>query len=52
MKSGVAEKSVRVIQGIYKSYRRLERCAVGVTKFKAEVGLHHGSALSYLLLLW
>lgn len=30
----------------------MERCAVGVTKFKAEVGLHHGSDLSCLLLLW
>ncbi|KAK3534427.1 hypothetical protein QTP86_015226, partial [Hemibagrus guttatus] len=45
-KSGVAEKYVRVVQGMYERSRTVVRCAVGQTEeFKVEVGLHKGSAL-------
>ena len=43
-KPEIPEKYVRVVQDMY------ERCAVGVTeKFKVEVRLHQGSALSPFL---
>ncbi|KAK3524810.1 hypothetical protein QTP86_007606 [Hemibagrus guttatus] len=49
-KSGVAEKYVRVVQDMYERSRTVVRCAVGQTeKFKVEVGLHQGSALSPFL---
>ncbi|KAK3541961.1 hypothetical protein QTP86_008147 [Hemibagrus guttatus] len=49
-KSGVAEKYVRVLQDMYERSRAVVRCAVGQTeKFKVEVGLHQGSALSPFL---
>ncbi|KAK3518002.1 hypothetical protein QTP70_030316 [Hemibagrus guttatus] len=49
-KSGVAEKYVRVVQGMYERSRTVVRCAVGQTEeFKVEVGLHQGSALSPFL---
>ncbi|MCJ8743426.1 hypothetical protein PDJAM_G00093880 [Pangasius djambal] len=49
-KSGVAEKYVRVMQGMYERSRTVVRCAVGQTEeFKVEVGLHQGSALSPFL---
>ncbi|KAK3543780.1 hypothetical protein QTP70_027194 [Hemibagrus guttatus] len=49
-KSGVAEKYVRVVQEMYERSRTVVRCAVGQTeKFKVEVGLHQGSALSPFL---
>ncbi|KAK3552031.1 hypothetical protein QTP70_031579 [Hemibagrus guttatus] len=49
-KSGVAEKYVRVVQGMYERSRTMVRCAVGQTEeFKVEVGLHQGSALSPFL---
>ncbi|XP_061649478.1 band 4.1-like protein 5 isoform X3 [Phyllopteryx taeniolatus] len=49
-KSGVAEKYVRIIQDMYEGSRTVVRCAVGVTdKFKVEVRLHPGSALSPFL---
>ncbi|KAK3544385.1 hypothetical protein QTP86_010144 [Hemibagrus guttatus] len=49
-KSGVAEKYVRVVQDMYERSRTVVRCAVGQTEeFKAEVGLHQGSALSPFL---
>ena len=38
------------VQGIYRNCKTVLRCAVGVTdKFKVEVGLHQGSALSTFL---
>ena len=47
MKSGVAEKYVRVVQDVYEIWKTMVRCAVGVTEeFKVEMGLHQGSALS------
>ncbi|KAK3562145.1 hypothetical protein QTP86_030147, partial [Hemibagrus guttatus] len=49
-KSGVAEKYVRVVQDMYERSRTVVMCAVGQTeKFKVEVGLHQGSALSPFL---
>ncbi|KAK3544563.1 hypothetical protein QTP86_016937, partial [Hemibagrus guttatus] len=49
-KSGVAEKYVRVVQDMYERSRTVVKCAVGQTeKFKVEVGLHQGSALSPVL---
>ncbi|KAK3546355.1 hypothetical protein QTP70_025768 [Hemibagrus guttatus] len=49
-KSGVAEKYVRVVQDMYERSRTVVRCAVGQKeKFKVEVGLHQGSALSPFL---
>ncbi|KAK3509598.1 hypothetical protein QTP70_006792 [Hemibagrus guttatus] len=49
-KSGVAEKYVRVVQDMYERSRTVVKCAVGQTeKFKVEVGLHQGSALSPFL---
>ncbi|KAK3509436.1 hypothetical protein QTP70_035088 [Hemibagrus guttatus] len=49
-KSGVAEKYVRVVQDMYERSRTVVRCAVGQTeKFKVEVGLHQGLALSPFL---
>ncbi|KAK3516145.1 hypothetical protein QTP70_005404 [Hemibagrus guttatus] len=49
-KSGVAEKYVRVVQDMYERSRTVVRCAVGQTeKFKVEVGLHQGTALSPFL---
>ncbi|KAK3570616.1 hypothetical protein QTP86_023805 [Hemibagrus guttatus] len=49
-KSGVAEKYVRVVQGMYERSRTVVRCAVGQTEeFKVEVGLHQGLALSPFL---
>ncbi|KAK3510717.1 hypothetical protein QTP70_015983, partial [Hemibagrus guttatus] len=49
-KSGVAEKYVRVVQGMYERSRTVVKCAVGQTEeFKVEVGLHQGSALSPFL---
>ncbi|KAK3554535.1 hypothetical protein QTP70_024436 [Hemibagrus guttatus] len=49
-KSGVAEKYVRVVQDTYERSRTVVRFAVGQTeKFKVEVGLHQGSALSPFL---
>ena len=52
-KSGVVEEYIRVEQDMYESYKTILKCAVGVTKkFKVEVGLHQGSALSPFLLLW
>ncbi|KAK3553754.1 hypothetical protein QTP70_009191 [Hemibagrus guttatus] len=45
-KSGVAEKYVRVVQGMYERSRTVVKCAVGQTEeFKVEVVLHQGSAL-------
>ncbi|KAK3519256.1 hypothetical protein QTP70_023102 [Hemibagrus guttatus] len=50
MKSGVAEKYVRVVQDMYERSRTVVRCAVGQTEeFKVEVGLHQGSGLSPFL---
>ncbi|KAK3572681.1 hypothetical protein QTP86_004020 [Hemibagrus guttatus] len=50
MKSGVAEKYVRVVQDMYERSRTVVRCAVGQTEeFKVEVGLHQESALSPFL---
>ncbi|KAK3554669.1 hypothetical protein QTP70_032672 [Hemibagrus guttatus] len=50
VKSGVAEKYVRVVQDMYERSRTVVRCAVGQTEeFKVEVGLHQGSALSPFL---
>ncbi|KAK3524342.1 hypothetical protein QTP70_028051 [Hemibagrus guttatus] len=49
-KSGVAEKYVRVVQDMYERSRTVVRCAVSQTeKFKVEVGLHQGLALSPFL---
>ncbi|KAK3508161.1 hypothetical protein QTP70_015360, partial [Hemibagrus guttatus] len=50
MKSGVAEKYVRLVQDMYERSRTVVKCAVGQTEeFKVEVGLHQGSALSPFL---
>ncbi|KAK3572907.1 hypothetical protein QTP86_010579 [Hemibagrus guttatus] len=50
VKSGVAEKYVRVVQDMYERSRTVVRCAVCQTEeFKVEVGLHQGSALSPFL---
>ncbi|KAK3564059.1 hypothetical protein QTP86_007531 [Hemibagrus guttatus] len=50
MKSGVAEKYVRVMQDMYERSRTVVRCAVSQTEeFNVEVGLHQGSALSPFL---
>ncbi|KAK3532192.1 hypothetical protein QTP86_009297 [Hemibagrus guttatus] len=49
-KSEVAEKYVRVVQDMYERSMTVVRCAVCQTeKFKVEVGLHQGSALSPFL---
>ena len=48
--SGVAEKYVRLVQGMYENSTTVVRCAVGTTgDLKVEVGLHQGLALSPLL---
>ena len=47
IKSGLAEKYVRIVQVMYDGSTPAERCAVGVTEgFEVKVGLHQGSALS------
>ena len=44
---------VRLVQDMYESSMTVVKCAVGVTGgFKVDGGLHQGSALSPLLLLW
>ena len=49
-KWGVAEKYVRVVQDMYEDSVTAVRCAVGMTdRFKVEVELHQGSALSSCL---
>ena len=51
IKSGLAEKYVRIVQDMYDDSTTAVRCAVGVTeRFEVKVGLHHGSALSPCLL--
>ena len=46
-KSGLAEKSVRIVPDMYDDSITAVRCAVGVTEgFDVKVGLHQGSALS------
>ncbi|KAK3562606.1 hypothetical protein QTP86_002086 [Hemibagrus guttatus] len=50
MRSGVAEKYVRVVQNSYERSRTVVKCAVGQTEeFKVEVGLHQGLGLSPFL---
>ena len=47
IKSGLAEKYVRIVQDMYDDSTTAVRCAVGVTEgFEVNVGLHQGSALS------
>ena len=47
IKSGLAEKYVRIVQYMYDDSITAVRCAVGVTEgFEVNVGLHQGSALS------
>ena len=49
-KSGMVEKYVRFLQGMYEGSETVVRCAVGTTEsFKVKVGLHQGSALSPFL---
>ena len=49
-KSGIAEKYVRLVQGMYEESETVVRCAVRITEcFKVKVGLHQGSALSSFL---
>ena len=49
-KLGVAEKYVRVVQDMYEDSVTVVRCVVGMTeRFKVEVGLQQGSALSPFL---
>ena len=47
IKSGLAEKYVRIVEYMYDGSTRAVRCAVGVAEgFEVKVGLHQGSALS------
>ncbi|KAI5104758.1 protocadherin gamma-A5-like [Silurus meridionalis] len=49
-KSGVSEKYVMVVQGMFEDIVTAVKCAVGTTDwFNAEVGLHQGLALSPFL---
>ena len=44
-----SSREVRVMQAIYESCKTMMRCAIRVTEFKVEVGLHQGLALSSFL---
>ena len=47
IKSGQAEKYVRIVQDMYDDNTTVVMCAVGVTEgFEEKMGLHQGSALS------
>ena len=49
-KSGMAEKYVQLVQGMYEESKTVVRCAIGTTEsFKVKVGLHQGSELSPFL---
>ena len=49
-KSGIVEKYVQLVQGMYERSKTVVRCAVGITEsFKVKVGLHQGSVLSPFL---
>ena len=49
-KSGIVEKYVRLVQGMYKDSEAVVRCAIETTEsFKDKVELHQGSALSPFL---
>ena len=49
-KSGIVEKYVKLVQGMYEGSETVVRCAVGTTEsFKVKVGLHQGLALSQFL---
>ena len=49
-KSGIVEKYVQLVQGMYEESEAVVRCAVGTTEsIKVKVGLHQGSALSPFL---
>ena len=46
----MAEKYVRLVQGMYEGSETVVRCAVGtIESFKVKLGLHQGSALSPFL---
>ena len=49
-KSGIVEKYVQLVQGMYEGSEAVVRCAVATAEsFKVKVGLHQGSALNPFL---